>query len=112
MMNKIYLLFALLLSACNIDTGPKPMVVDIFNTAQTDVSDRDDINFKLETAGTYKLVLQDKNTNQILSRDKFVGKVGMNTIKIYTKSLQTPYLYVLLEDGFGNIIKKTSITIK
>jgi hypothetical protein len=57
------------------------------------------------------LTLVDKETNQVVSREKFTGQSGENVKKIYTKSLQSKYLYLLLEDINKAEIAKTIITV-
>jgi hypothetical protein len=58
------------------------------------------------------LVLIDKETGQVISREKFTGQIGENVKKIYTKSIQVRYLYLVLEDGDKNQLKKTTIILK
>ena len=63
--------------------------------------------FKLTSDSTYVLKLVDKTTNQVISKEKIVGKIGENKINIYTKSIQSKYLYLVLEDGNKKQINKT-----
>ena len=90
---------------------PKP-VVDVFSVSESSVSDGDEIMFKLSSDGIYILKLVDKNTNQTLSKEKIVGKIGENKIRIYIKSLQSKYLYLILEDINKKEINKTTIITK
>jgi hypothetical protein len=53
----------------------------------------------------------DSITNQVVTRERFKGKVGENKLKIYTKSLPIKYLYLILEDSTKTQIGKTAITI-
>jgi len=47
-----------------------------------------------------------------VSREKFSGKMGENIKKIYTNSLQSQYLYLLLQDVIGKEVGKTTIITK
>jgi hypothetical protein len=51
-------------------------------------------------------------TNQVVTRERFAGKTGQNKLTLYTKSLPTSYLYLLLEDGNKSQVGKTIIIIK
>jgi hypothetical protein len=53
----------------------------------------------------------DTPQNQVVSRERFTGKVGVNSLKIYTNSLTTKYLSVELKDQNNNQISKTKIII-
>jgi hypothetical protein len=47
-----------------------------------------------------------------VTRERFTGKAGENKLTLYTKSLPTSYLYLLLEDGNKSQVGKTTIIIK
>jgi hypothetical protein len=66
----------------------------------------------VEKEGIYIVTMLDKNTNQVLSREKIKCSIGKNKIKVYTKTLSSQYLYITLEDSFNNQLGKTTITIK
>lgn len=108
------LLLILLLTGC---TKVVPTVTpvlptkDIFSTSQNAVSNGDEIMFNLKSAGRYTLTMSDSTTSQVITRERFVGKVGENKLKIYTKSLPVKYLYLVLEDSAKTQIGKTAITI-
>jgi len=89
---------------------PKP-VVDIFTQSEASISDGDEIMFKLVADGDYILKLVDKSTNQTISKEKINGKLGENKIKIYTKTLQSKYLYLVLVDVDKKEINKTNLII-
>jgi len=67
--------------------------------------------FNLKLAGIYTLTMGDSVTSQVITRERFTGKVGENKLKIYTSSLPVKYLYLLLEDESKIQIGKTTITI-
>jgi hypothetical protein len=60
----------------------------------------------------YTLSLIDKESRQVVSRERFTGQTGENIKKIYTNSIQSQYLYLLLEDVTKKEISKTTIIIK
>jgi hypothetical protein len=85
--------------------------VDVFTQSDNSVSNGDEIMFKLTSDSTYILKLVDKATNQVISKEKIVGKIGENKLNIYTKSIQSKYLYLILESIDKKEIKKTTINI-
>ena len=88
-----------------------PTSKEFFTSSENQVKNGDIINFNLTTSGTYILIMIDTVQNQIISREKFTGKVGLNTLKIYTNSLPTKYLSVELKNQNNQQIGKTRIII-
>ena len=115
-MRKIcFILGLVLLSACRKVEIPLPVVetnTDIFSKTQTEVTDGQIITFDLKVDGVYTLTIGDSVTNQVVTRERFTGKTGQNKLTLYTKSLPTSYLYLLLEDGNKSQVGKTTIIIK
>ena len=115
-MRKIcFILGLVLLSACRKVEIPKPVVstnTDIFAASKNEVSDGQVITFTLKTDGVYTLTIGDESTGQVVTRERFIGKIGQNKLTLYTKSLPTSYLYLLLEDGNKSQVGKTTIIIK
>jgi hypothetical protein len=114
---KLILIYIVLftISCKKIETTPLPIVTtnpNIFNANETTVTNGSEIVFELKTAGVYTLTISDYSTNEIISKERFTGKVGINKMKIYTKSISVRYLYLLLEDVTRNEIGKTKIIIK
>jgi hypothetical protein len=85
---------------------------NIFAVKESNVVNGQSIHFRLPSKGTYTLSLIDVASNQVISRERFVGQEGENVKKIYTKSLQSRYLYLLLEDVTKTELGKTTIIIK
>lgn len=111
-MKKILFILLLALGACKkIDTPSPPQVTDIFSVTESIVTDNSDISFKLNTSGMYIIKMVDKSTDQVIFKERIDGKVGVNTIKIYTRTLPVKYLYLILDDSGGNQIYKTTIVI-
>ena len=112
-MKKILFIFVILLWGCTkIDIPTPTMPVEkIFNVSESKVVNGQSIHFDLPSAGVYTLTLIDKESSQVVSREKFTGQFGENVKKIYTNSLQIKYLYLLLEDTNKKEIAKTTIII-
>ena len=115
-MRKIcFILGLVLLSACtkvDIPTPIAPTNTDIFSVKESVVVDGQEIKFTLKEAGVYTLTIGDESTGQVVTRERFTGKAGENKLTLYTKSLPTSYLYLLLEDGNKTQVGKTTIIIK
>ncbi len=114
-MKNIRYLLLLLLVACSGPELEMPeglSIDDIFSVSESNVTNGESIHFDLPEKGTYTLTLIDKESGQIISREKFIGQSGENVKKIYTKSLQSRYLYLLLEDVTKKELGKTTIIIK
>ena len=113
-MKRILLIFLVLFWSCTkmeIEPTPQP-VQKIFSVSESRVADGQSIHFDLPVNGVYTLTLIDKESGQVVSREKFSGKAGENIKKIYTNSIQTQYLYLLLEDVTKKEIGKTTIITK
>ena len=114
-MKRILLIFLVLMWGCTkmeIEPTPPPAVQKIFSVKESRVTDGQSIHFDLPTDGVYTLTLIDKESGQVVSRERFTGKMGENIKKIYTNSLQSQYLYLLLQDVIGKEVGKTTIITK
>jgi hypothetical protein len=112
----IYLLttFSILFSGCRktqVIPTPQP-VPNIFSVKESSVENGQEIQFELTQNGVYTLTIGDSVTNQVLTRERFNGQIGINKKKIYTKGLESKYLYLLLEDVTKNKLGKTIIIVK
>jgi hypothetical protein len=115
-MKKLLIILSLLVACTkpNIPTPlPPPTVKDIFATPQSTVSNGDNIYFNLKSpgTGTYTLTMFDSVTTQVITRERFKGKNGLNNLKIYTSSLPIKYLYLVLMDSANTQIGKTTLII-
>jgi hypothetical protein len=115
-MKKLLLILSILLifTSC-VDEVVEPLpptTQSIFDVKESMVVDGQSIQFKLPSAGLYTLTLIDKQTNQVISRERFNGIIGENNKSIYTKSIQSRYLYLLLEDVTKKEIGRTTIITK
>ena len=113
-MKKITLILLILLVGCTKPDLPTPVmpIEKIFTVTESKVTNAQSIHFDLPAKGTYTLTLIDKESGQVVSRERFIGQYGENVKKIYTKSLQSRYLYLLLEDVTKKEIGKTTIIIE
>lgn len=110
-MKKLLLISFLLIGCKKLDIPVLPQVTDVFSVTQSSVTNNSDISFKLNKAGVYIVKLVDQSTEQVITKEKINGKVGVNTIKIYTRTLPVKYLYLILDDEGGNQVNKTTIII-
>jgi hypothetical protein len=112
-MKKIILILVVLFWGCTkVDLPtPIPPVEKIFNIGESSVTNGQSIFFDLTTNTVHYLTLIDKNTGQVISREKFIGQIGENVKKIYTNSLPKGYLYLVLEDVDRKELKKTTIIV-
>lgn len=113
-MKKLLFILILSLVACRktqVVPIPQPNV-RIFDVIESSVENGQEIEFELTKNGVYTLTLGDSVTNQVLTRERFNGQIGINKKKIYTKSLSVKYLYLLLEDENKSKVSKTTIIVK
>ena len=114
-MKKILFILALTLLGCRkveVIPTPPPVNVKIFSVKESSVENGQEIQFDLTKTGVYTLTISDSVTNQVLTRERFNGQIGINKKKIYTKSLSVKYLYLLLEDENKSKVGKTIIIVK
>jgi len=114
-MKKIIFIFIILMWGCTkpeIIVPITPTNTNIFDVTESKVTNGQSITFKLPSIGIYTLILIDKENGQVVSRERFNGQIGENIKKIYTNSIQTQYLYLLLEDVTKKEIGKTIIITK
>jgi hypothetical protein len=113
-MKKILFIFVILLVGCTKPELPTPIVPieKIFSVKESRVVNGQSIYFDLPSTGVYTLTLIDKESGQVVSRERFAGQSGENIKKIYTNSIQSQYLYLLLEDVTKKEIGKTTIITK
>ncbi len=98
--------------SCQKEDIIEPQLVDIFKVEQSTLENKSEITFNVEKEGMYIVTMIDKNTNQVMSREKIKCVIGENKIRVYTKTIPSQYLYLTLEDSFNNQLGKTIITTK
>ena len=103
----------IIVSCTKMEIEPTPQPTQkIFSVSESRVTDGQSIHFDLPSDGVYTLTLIDKESGQVVSRERFNGKTGENIKKIYTNSIQSQYLYMLLQDVIGKEVGKTTIITK
>jgi len=90
---------------------PEPKVIDIFASTETKITDGQEVMFKSDLATIYIIKMVEVSTNQVVSKEKITTKIGENNFKIYTKSIKSNYLYLVLEDGNKKEINKTKLIL-
>lgn len=101
----------MLFSCRKMEINPVPQEKYLFDNKQISVTNGSIHEYKLNTAGTYTLTLIDSASNQVVSREKIAGKIGINKLTIFTKTLQSKYLYLVLRDSVGVDMGKTVLLI-
>ncbi len=111
-MRVFFFILCIFLVGCNKPDNITPVAeTDIFTTNQTLISNGQVIKFSLTSPGKHSLALLQKETNQVLSREQFTGKVGINTRKLYTSTLPKGSLILVLEDVNKGQLSQTLIFI-
>jgi hypothetical protein len=89
-----------------------PKLTNIFLTDNYTVTNNSNILVELSEESLYILVIVDKETEQVISKERFTGKVGSNILKIYTNSLPKKVLKLVLLDSNSNEMGNTDILVK
>jgi hypothetical protein len=95
-----------------LPTPPSPTTERIFSVKESSVVDGQDIYFDLPSEGLYTLTLIDKESGQVISRERFNGKSGKNIKNIYTKTIESRYLYLVLVDNNRVELNRTTLILK
>ena len=98
--------------SCQKEDIVEPQTIDVFKVEQSMVLNKSEISFNVQKEGMYTITMIDRNTNQVISRERIKCIIGKNKIKVYTKTIPSQYLYLTLEDSFDNQLGKTIITTK
>lgn len=114
-MKKLIYIIPLLLWGCSPDLMEVEPIgeihMDIFEVQNTIVNDGDEFFVNFDTAGEYTLSLVDEFTNITYTNENVSGKVGSNSLRIYTRALPKGSYDFLVKNSQGEIIKKTTIKI-
>ena len=111
-MKKLLIISLFLIGCRKVGTTYMPTATsDIFSVTTNAISNEQTINFNLQSAGKYTLVLFDTTTNEVVSKEKFNGVVGNDVKKIYTTTFNQKILYLYLIDSVGTQINKTKLLI-
>ena len=113
-MKKYLILILLLLLSCQKDELVEielPQEYEfIFKEVESNVLDNQDINFELSSAEKHWLIISDIESKSVIAKESFISVVGINTRKIYTKSLPNKKLQLTLETS-SEVLKSTYIIV-
>ena len=113
-MKKYLILILLLLLSCQKDELVEielPQEYEfIFKEQESIVIDSQDINFELSSSERHWLIISDIETKSVIAKESFIPQLGVNTRKIYTKSLPKNKLLLTLETPL-EVIKSTYIIV-
>ena len=109
----IFILFLFLVSCIDEVVKPTPKINEtIFSQKENMISDGIELTIKLPKDGVYFLSMIDIETNQLITKERFVGISGLNKLNIYTKSVQSRYLYLVLHADNKIELNKTKLVLK
>lgn len=114
MIRRVIFLFIILSTSC-VQEIVEPIPTDtsnIFSQKETIVLDSEEISFELDKDGSYFISLIDVETNLLLTKEKIIGIKGINKLNIYTKSIESRYLYLVLTDINKVEINRTKVIFK
>ena len=113
-MKKYLILILLLLLSCQKDELVEIELPQeykfIFQEQESIVIDNQDINFELSSSERHWLIISDIETKSVITKESFIPQLGINTRKIYTKSLPKNKLLLTLETPL-EVIKSTYIVV-
>lgn len=106
-MKKLILLSVLFIS-CQTEIVEPTTSLDktTFDKQSIVVADKTPITFDLSSSGVYDMVIVDEMKNEIVTRERFNGKAGINSLTIYTRALNKGSYLLKIEQN-----KKTINTL-
>jgi len=111
-MKSLIIIFCCAIFIISCKKSVAPIVQDqIFTAQQNTVSNGQALSFTLKYKGIYTLTLVDSIQSTILTREQFNGIAGLNKLNIYTRTIQSKYLYLILEDSTKTQIGKTTLIV-
>ena len=112
-MRKYLLIIFLFLMACEPDMVEEIPSINtteiIFDSNEVSVTNGQDISFEVLSTTQHQLIISTQD-GSVLSKESFIPTLGLNTRKIYTKTLPKERLQLILVNG-TKTIKKTFILI-
>lgn len=105
---KKYLVFILLLILISCEKDlleplPDPTTQQmIFDMGETSVQDGQDISFEIITNEQHQLIISTQE-GSVVTKETFIPTVGLNTRKIYTKTLPKGTLNLILQNRGGEV---------
>jgi hypothetical protein len=112
-MKKYLIIILLILVACEPDRIDEIPNIDttelIFDSTEVSITNRQDISFEILSTTQHQLIISTQD-GSVLSKESFIPTLGLNTRKIYTKTLPKEKLVLTLQTT--EEIEKTYIIIK
>ena len=109
---KKYLILILVIGllSCERDfiEPPLPQETSIFDVQQSLVDDGQDILFKVSSTEKHQLIIKNEN-GSVVAKESFIPEVGINTRKIYTKSLPKGEMVLILRNTTIELFKTNII---
>jgi hypothetical protein len=114
MMKKFIFVFLIFLTSCVQEViEPIPDIQsNIFSQKENQIGDKGEMSFNLEYEGVYFISLIDIESKQVISREKILGVKGTNKLNIYTKTIESRYLYLVLVDNNRVELNRTTLILK
>lgn len=113
-MKKYIIFLFLIFVACQSDEIVEPEIISskemIFEMNEVLVKDNQNISFEILTNTPHQLIISKQNGSTI-TKETFIPTIGINTRKIYTKSLPKENLTLKLENE-NEILESVSIIIR
>jgi hypothetical protein len=110
---KKYLVFLILIIlSCQKDEviiEPTPVYNIVFESNTNTIIDGQSMSFNIEDINTYQLILL--NGESVITKEIFESTIGLNTRKIYTKSLLPNQYQLVLQKG-SQIMNTTFIIVE
>jgi len=113
-MKKFLIFLFLILFSCQPDEillpSPEPIQEMIFEYPTNIIVDGQDISFIVSINETHQLIIT-THDGSVISKERFTPEIGLNTRKIYTKSLPKNEYFLILTSN-DEVINKTNIIIE
>lgn len=111
-MKKIVVFLFLIFISCERDeiiVEQTPTYNMVFEISQGVIKDGHDISFNTTSTDQHQLVIL--LDNSVVTKEKFIPTVGLNTRKVYTKTLNTGTYKLVLQNG-SQVLKETLIVVE
>ena len=111
-MKKLIVFLFLILISCEKDeiiVEQTPTYNMVFEISQGVIKDGQDISFN--TASTEQHQLTILLNNSVVTKEKFIPTIGLNTRKVYTKTLNAGIYKLVLQNG-SQILNETLIVVE
>ena len=113
-MKKLWIFILLILLSCQPDelmvVEPYPQYEMIFEETESSITDGQEISFEILMEKKHWLIISDEETNSVVAKESFLPLAGLNTRKIYIKSLPKKKLQLTLETSL-EVLKSTYIVV-